>query len=197
MTLDIFGLDGSTSSGSAGLQLSLENRLRALLDVDGSPEYELTWKGWGMPSGPPICALRASHRPICASGYSGWPTPKTRTGGPELAERKQELGRSRSGGSDLEAVALLSGWQTPSSRDWKDTGGMALEGVNPDGSHRERLDQLGRQVRLSGATTLEQAAGRRGVLNPAFVRWLMGYPAAWDGCADTATRLCRRSGPSS
>lgn len=28
----------------------------------------------------------------------GWPTPRTRTGGPESAERKQELGRTRSGG---------------------------------------------------------------------------------------------------
>jgi len=50
------------SSPSAALQQSLESRLRAALDVNGSPEYELTWKHWDMPSGLPICALRASAR---------------------------------------------------------------------------------------------------------------------------------------
>ena len=30
------------------------------------------------------------------------------------------------------------------------------------------------------------------VLNPAFTRWLMGYPAAWDVCADTATPSSRK-----
>ena len=31
-----------------------------------------------------------------------------------------------------------------------------------------------------------------GALNPAFTRWLMGYPAAWDACADTATPSSRK-----
>ncbi len=30
--------------------------------ASGSPLYELTWKSWDMPSGAPICALRASAR---------------------------------------------------------------------------------------------------------------------------------------
>jgi hypothetical protein len=108
------------------------------------------------------------------------------TGGAESAERKQELGRTESGGGDLQAAAHLAGWATPSaipygedlekelsrrkalkekwgngngagmtlgaqaqmagwptasSRDWKDTPGMATTGVNPDGSERTRLDQ--------------------------------------------------------
>src|SRR5687768_1089851 len=37
-------------SPSAALQRSLESRLRARLDVNGSPEYALTWKSWDMPS---------------------------------------------------------------------------------------------------------------------------------------------------
>ena len=34
-------------------------------------------------------------------------------------------------------------------------------------------------------------------LNPAFARWLMGYPPEWDACAPMATRSCRKSRPHS
>ena len=40
-----------------------------------------------------------------------WNTPRTITGGAESAERKQELGRTESGGGDLQAQANL--WMTP------------------------------------------------------------------------------------
>ena len=68
-TNDTCGPLFTASSPSAGLQLSLENRLRARMDVNGSPEYALTWKHWDMPAGPPICALRASQRPISVNGF--------------------------------------------------------------------------------------------------------------------------------
>lgn len=84
---------------------------------------------------------------------AGWPTPRTVTGGAESAERKQELGRTESGGGDLQAAVMLCGWTTPSARDWKDSPGMATTGINPDGSERERLDQLGIQVQLAGWPT--------------------------------------------
>ena len=63
------------SSPSATLQSSLESRLRARMDVSGSPEYVLIWKCWDMPAGVPICALRASSRLRSGSGFTGWPTP--------------------------------------------------------------------------------------------------------------------------
>lgn len=46
-----------------------------------------------------------------------------------------------------------SGWPTASSRDWKDTPGMATTGTNPDGTTRTRLDQLPRVAGLSGWPT--------------------------------------------
>ncbi len=78
----ICGQLGETSSPSAALQLSLESRLRRRLDGLGSPLFVLTWKHWAMPSGPPICALRASARRIDVSAFiggqlapCGWSTP--------------------------------------------------------------------------------------------------------------------------
>src|SRR5690606_37099036 len=41
-----YGGRGAGSSFSVDLQLSLASRLQALMDVDGSPEYVLTWKQW-------------------------------------------------------------------------------------------------------------------------------------------------------
>src|ERR1035437_897909 len=74
-TNDTSGPLFTASSPSAALQRSLENRLRARTDVNGSPEYALIWKAWDMPAGLPICALRASAHRTRANGYIGWPTP--------------------------------------------------------------------------------------------------------------------------
>jgi hypothetical protein len=53
----------------------------------------------------------------------------------------------RTSGNDC--TSPLMNWCTPGARDWKDTTGMAEMGVNPDGTVRSRLDQLGRQVGLA------------------------------------------------
>jgi len=152
------------SSPSTDLQSCLENRLRQRLDVNGSLEYELTWKQWDMLSGPPICALRASGRRTSDRGCSGWPTPRTVTGGAESAERKQVLGRTKSGGGDLQATVLIAGWVNPSTRDWKDSPGMATEGTNPDGTKRTGCDQLPRQAAIAGWKTQNACDGEGGVM---------------------------------
>jgi len=180
------GQSCETSLASADLQSCLESKLRRKLEGLGSPEYELTWKHWDMPLGPPICALRASAHRTSGNDYfgvpHGWATPRTITGGGESGSRKRELGRTQSGGGDLQADAKLVGWPTASGRDWKDSPGMATTGVNPDGSIRTRLDQLPRVAQTVGVIATSSCAQteKRGVLDAAFGRWLMGYPETWD-----------------
>ena len=55
--------------------------------------------------------------------------------------------------SDRGSGLSRSGWVTASSRDWKDTAGMATTAKNPDGSSRTRTDQLPRQAALAGWPT--------------------------------------------
>jgi site-specific DNA-cytosine methylase len=69
--------------------------------------------------------------------------------------------------------AQVKNWPTPSARDWKDSPGMAQTAVNPDGSHRNRNDQLARAV--------YSVTPPVGSLNPDWVEWLMGVPTGWTG----------------
>jgi hypothetical protein len=111
-TSDISGLSSCDSSPSAALQRSLENKLRRNLDVNGSPEYVLTWKHWDMPSGPRICALRARARRISDSAFGGWPTPCGQDG---------THGGPNQGTDRLPGAAALSGWPTPNAGPQNDT----------------------------------------------------------------------------
>lgn len=94
------------------------------------------------------------------------------------------------------SVTERTGWVSPSARDWKDTPGMKTVAKNPDGSVRNRVDQLPRQAAMAGPARLT-ASGQMltgssvgmengGQLNPAHSRWLMGLPIEWDDCAVTA-----------
>ena len=134
LTSGTFGHTGFTSSRSAALATSLENRLRAKTDGLGSTLYKLTWKHWDLPSGRQICALRASVRRtsgkdsgsmgdqvrqdtsltlngVSTTSLSPWPKPAT-------TDHKGGYlgGRIRNGkwSTDrLDVTAQLSGWATP------------------------------------------------------------------------------------
>ncbi len=139
-TSDTFGLSFPGSSVSAALQSFLGNRLHRRTDASGSTLYRLTSKTHPMALREPIFALRATGHRISAKGSFS---------GPLI--------------SDLCSQAIpepCSGWSTASSRDWKDTPGMATTARNPDGSVRHRTDQLPRQAALAGwATPAAQEPG--------------------------------------
>jgi hypothetical protein len=75
--------------------------------------------------------------PLAMQAKMFWPTPRTVTGGPETAERKQELGRLESGGGDLQAAAV--NWPTPAARDYKGANSAEHMEVSSGAMH---LDQL-------------------------------------------------------
>lgn len=170
-TLATCGQFSAVSLASAALQQSLESRLRQSLAGRGSLEYALTWRRWAIGSLQPICALRASPRrifdrdcfglPTVEGG--GWATPtcedSQKSFSPARAKKKgipQNLSEQVSGW-------VPSGWSTPTTWDHKDSPGMALTGVNPDGTTRERNDTLARNAVLRGWPTPTATDGVRGL----------------------------------
>jgi len=172
---------------------------------------------WPMPTAADVqggCKTRSGNRsdePLL-NGLMTWSTPRASDG--EKGGPNMSFG---AGGQPLPAqMHQASPWVTPSTRDWKDTPGMATE--REDG--RSRLDQLPRQMAANESATwptptvTDAARGngtirphdtgiplvqrmaataaigptpsgssvtteKRGVPDPRFACWLMGFPDAW------------------
>jgi len=104
------------SSPSASLQRSLANRLAERMDVNGSPEFVLTWKEQDMPSGVPICRLVASARRTSDNGCTGWRSPDHNQRGGCYSDPEKVLERMEAGHQvNLEDQAVLAGWPTPTT----------------------------------------------------------------------------------
>lgn len=152
-----------------------------------------------------------------------WPTPRTITGGAESSKRKKELGRTESGGGDLQAATKA--WPTPGANDHK---GSAREGqrrgqldeaaeqlwqtpTTPVGGRMSRGQERSSELLIAGqATALTSSlqaqptstlgdesspndSTLRPRLNPAFVEWLMGLPHGWTDFAPLGTEWSRWS----
>jgi hypothetical protein len=131
------------------------------------------------------------------------PTPRANENDQGNQDAIAEAGSSWLGqhrGATLSTEAKLMTVASPSARDRKDTSGMSETGVDPDGSTRSRLDHLPRQAQLAAsgqtATGGTGAMASTGQLDPAYSRWLMGVPPAWDGFACTAMQSVSRRRPS-
>ena len=177
------GRSSTDLSPSAILQSSLENRLQARLDVNGSPEYALTWKHWDMLSGPPICALRASARRISGKDCTGWPTP---------TEDNANNARGHKGTcySDLPTIVQLAGWGTPNTMDYLPSSNLAERKKKGGCSNLKDQVPLISGPTPSGLTAPTEKPAEL-VLNPHFSRWLMGYRAEWL-CSEVLETLSSR-----
>ena len=139
--------------------------------IEGWTVFSATWPRSGMMRGGIAYQLAPLALLTEETDCGSLPTPRSTDGHKgqrTLAGAQKELARGKN--MDLGMVVRL--WPTPSARDWKDNPGAWMwNATNPDGTHRNRTDQLPRKV-----YAVEGTAQNGVKLNPTLVEWLMGFP---------------------
>lgn len=173
------GRIGIGLSASISLQRSLQSKLQERLPLDGWIKSRMTWKQKVTPSGRSYSQLAVSVRPTKETDCGLWATPNTMDNLPARTKESLEAmhdraRKGRNAPSNLREQVIPHIWPTPTARDWKDTGNLDTSMQRKDGKMRH--DTLPRVAWLGSNAQTEN----KGQLNPAFVCWLMGYPADYE-----------------
>jgi hypothetical protein len=115
----------------------------------------------GTPSIPPRAGTGAPTARV-----AGWASPQAsdHKGSSQPGQRRGQLSEH----------ALLAGWQTVTAADADKM------------TENRKQNNLTKQIRGVDGCSSPAATGKRGVLNPALARWLMGFPVEWDSSGVTA-----------
>ena len=122
-----------------------------------------------------------------AALLTGWPTPNTNNIKGAYQDDAKNIARMEAGRQvNLQDVARLAGWATPTVQDSANTAGRSQFRRNSLPLNCEATLVPG-QIQYGFPAPTE----KRGVLNPHFSRWLMGYRAEWL-CSEVLETLSSR-----
>ena len=114
---------------------------------------------------------------------AGWPTPNVPNGGRTISHAKMKGGTAYHEGKKVQiGLEAVAGWAIPVARDGKSE--LATEEFNEKRDAHPRGKPLSYQahgVMSNGSPASTEQRGR-GVLNPAFSCWLMGFGIEWLMC---------------
>ncbi len=206
----------------SGLDGSLQRMCRALMTSGswGSIEHALIWRASATQSSRLKFRLVPLEHPTDDSGCGLWPTacaqPDNKTPDAHIRMKRNMPGGERHQITDLQVMAKATSWATPTSHPRTHTPRKVDHGEQlanqvalwstpraTDGAKggpnqmfkSKKGKPLPGEAFHAGTTPNGSPAttGRRSALNPAFVCWLMGYPAGWLRSVFSGTRSSRRS----